>query len=316
VWLAILPQSSHIKNVPEMKPAWNIAIIGAGRVGQTLGRVLLENGQRIAAVVSRSASSASSAGRFLRCRNSATSVAAIPPTVSLIYITTPHAAVGEVARQIANLKGIAFPNISVCHASGMLSADVLGPLRSRGAKVFSFHPLQTFPRDFSPRSIVPNARGIYYGVDGDPASVRVARQFARRLGGKVIVIDPRLRALYHAACVVASNHLTTMLSVVEQMFNELGTKEQKFFRVFKPIIAATLANVERTSPARALSGPVARGGTETVAQHIHAIRRSAPELLPYFLAVSEETVRLAATKGTLGKAQQKDMLDLIQSSMQ
>jgi predicted short-subunit dehydrogenase-like oxidoreductase (DUF2520 family) len=296
-------------------PPWNISIIGAGKVGLTLGRVLMENGQKIVAVVSGTEGSAAEARKFLRCWNTGTSLSAIPSSTSLIYITTPHAAVGQVAGQLARLDNLKFPRVSICHASGMLSAEVLAPLRDRGASVFSFHPLQTFPRDFPPRDIVPHARGIYYGVDGDERSLRTARQFARRLEGKSIAIDPRLRALYHAACVVASNHLTTMLSVVEEMHRALKTGEKRFFRVFKPIILATLANVERTSPAQALSGPVARGGTATVAEHIRAIRQTSPALLPYFLGVSRETVRLAAAKGSLTADQEKEMLDLITASM-
>jgi predicted short-subunit dehydrogenase-like oxidoreductase (DUF2520 family) len=296
-------------------PPWNIAIIGAGKVGQTLGRVLLENGQKIAAIVSRTESSAVQARKFLRCSNSGTSLSLIPSSVSLIYITTPHAVVPHVADALSSLEGLDFSRVSVCHASGMLSAEVLSPLRPRGAKVFSFHPLQTFPRDFLPKDIVPHARGIYYGVDGDDRSMKVARQFARRLEGKIMTVDPRMRALYHAACVVASNHLTTMLSVVEEMYRVLKTEDEDFFRVFKPIIMATLANVERTSPAQALSGPVARGGVATVAEHIQAIAGYSPDLLPYFLGVSRETVRLAVAKGSLTSGQEKEMLQLISSSI-
>ncbi|MGH9777632.1 MAG: Gfo/Idh/MocA family oxidoreductase, partial [Candidatus Acidiferrales bacterium] len=42
-----------------------IAIVGAGRVGQTLGRALRRRGWRIVAVVTRRASSARAAARFI-----------------------------------------------------------------------------------------------------------------------------------------------------------------------------------------------------------------------------------------------------------
>ncbi|MBM2841717.1 MAG: hypothetical protein HW412_2245, partial [Bacteroidetes bacterium] len=178
----------------------NIAIVGAGKVGTVLGRVLVENGEKVVCVVSRTKKSAQTAGRFLKCRNVSDSLDAIPAAADFIYITTPHAAVADVALNLSRLSHLRFKRLSVCHASGMLTADVLEPVRLRGATVFSFHPLQTFPRDFASRDIVPTARGIYFAVDGTPQAIKRARVFARKLEGKVIEIRPEMRSFYHAAC--------------------------------------------------------------------------------------------------------------------
>lgn len=292
---------------------WNIAIVGAGRVGSVLGRILVENGDSISCVVSRTMDSARAAGRFLRCKKVSDSLSAIPPHTDIIYITTPHAAIRDVAAALAQVEGLPFRRLAVCHASGMLTAEALEPLRGKGATVFSFHPLQTFPRDFKPREIVRTARGIYYGVDGELAALRKAKAFALRLEGRVIVIPPELRTLYHAACVVASNHLTTLLRVLELMFDRLKTNETEFFDVFKPILMATLQNAEATSPARALSGPIARGGVETVRDHFTALREYAPALVPYFAAMSLETVKLAVAKGSIDSRQADALAQLIHS---
>lgn len=289
----------------------NIAIVGAGVVGKTLGRVLARKRGKIVCVVSRTLSSARAGGRFLRCRNFSTSLRAIPPDTDLVFITTPHAAVQEVALALAGCDSLAFRRLSVCHASGMLPSDVLEPVRGLGATVFSFHPLQTFPRDFDPADLVKSVRGIYYGVDGDPRGVRSAAALARQLGGKILRIPPEMRPFYHAACVIASNHLTTMLWVLEEMFRRLGSSEKNFFPVFRPILAATLQNVALTSPARALSGPIARGGVGTLADHLQAMRVHAPEFMPYFSRMSMETVRLADRKGSLRAEAREAMTALL-----
>jgi predicted short-subunit dehydrogenase-like oxidoreductase (DUF2520 family) len=291
----------------------NVAIIGAGRVGSVLGRILAEEGERVVCVVSRTSASARKAGRFIGCTRTTTDLAALPPETDCVLITTPHGAVGEVAHRMAELDHLRFHGLTACHASGMHTAAVLEPLRRRGATVFSFHPLQTFPRDFEPRRIVPSARGITYGVDGSAKGVRMARLLAGRLGGRVILIPPEMRVLYHAACVVASNHLTTMMSVLETMFGRMERHGTGYFAVFQPIIEATLSNIGATSPAEALSGPIARGGTETVRGHLEAIRRFTPALLPYFASVSLETVRLAQNKGSINGVQASSMNALIRS---
>jgi predicted short-subunit dehydrogenase-like oxidoreductase (DUF2520 family) len=299
------------------KPAapFRVAIVGAGKVGSVLGRILADNGARIECVVSRTLASARRAGRFLGCRNVTTSLNAIPPTVNLVYLTVPHAAVEEVARGLAGCDQLKFRRMAVCHASGMLTAAALEPVRVRGALVFSFHPLQTFPRDFHPKDILLSARGIYYGIDGIPAAQRKARALARALEGTVIEIPPAMRELYHAACVVASNHVTTVLAVVEEMYAAFGGKPRGFARVFMPIVSATLGNIARTSPAAALSGPVARGGVDTVARHLDVVRARVPHLMPYFVAVSLETVRLARKKGSISDRQGDALRTLITSPM-
>lgn len=293
----------------------NIAIVGAGKVGTVLGRILVEEGESVVCVVSRTAKSAGKAGKMLKCKNVSTSLAAIPPRTDLVFITTPHAAVEEVAHKLAAVAHLRFKALSVCHASGMLTAEVLRPVAQKGATVFSFHPLQTFPRDFDVKEIVPTARNIYYGVDGTAAALTKAKQFARKLRGFTIEIKPEMRAFYHAACVVASNHLTTLLWVLEQMHQALSTKEKRFFAVFKPIITATLRNVERTSPAKALSGPIARGGIDTVSEHFEALQRFAPNLVPYFGSMSAETTRLAEAKGSISRDQARALYNLIFSNM-
>ena len=291
----------------------NIAIVGGGKVGSVLGRLMVKGGGRIACVVSRTPGSAKRAAKFVKCKNASTSLESIPGNTDLIFVATPHGAIEDVARGLANLQSLNFKRLAVCHASGMLTADALEPVQRRGATVFSFHPLQTFPRDFDSEDIVDSARGIYYGVDGTRRALRKARELARMLKGKLIEIKPEMRVLYHAACVLASNHLTTMMWILESVYRVLQPKGNK--PVFKPIIMATLNNIERTSPPEALSGPIARGGVETVAEHFKALRRYAPQFIPYFAMLSIETVKLAAVKGSITQDQGVALLELIQKQL-
>lgn len=302
-----------MKPTPNSRVPLRVAIVGAGKVGTVLGRVLVEEGARITAVVSRSRTSARSAALFLRCRTYADAVTAIPPETDIVFITTPHDAVAGVAATLARLEGLEFGHMGACHASGMLSAAVLGPLEERGSSVFSFHPLQTFPRSFPPRRIVPLVRGIWYGVDGSRAGLRLARRLARALCGHVIEIPPDSRELYHAACVVASNHLTALLAVIREMYGSVSAEKQPSLEPFRPILEATILNVFATSPESALSGPVARGGVETVAKHLEAVRVSLPALLPYFTRMTLETVRLAVARGSLSPEGREALEHLIMS---
>ncbi len=305
-----------MKGKRKVRVPLRVAIVGAGKVGRVLGRVLVEEGARITAVVSRSRSSARSAASFLRCRTYADALTAIPRETDIVFITTPHDAVAGVAATLARLEGLEFSRMAACHASGMLTASVLEPLEERGVTVFSFHPLQTFPRGFPPGRIVPMARGIWYGADGSRAGLRMARRLARTLRGHVIEVPPEFRELYHATCVVASNHLTVLLSVIREMYGGVRREGRPHLEPFRPIIEATILNVFATSPASALSGPVARGGVETVAKHLDAVRGSLPVLLPYFTRMTLETIRLAIAGGALTPERREALENLVMSYTQ
>jgi predicted short-subunit dehydrogenase-like oxidoreductase (DUF2520 family) len=287
------------------------AVVGAGRVGPVLGRILAENGHRPTAVISRTLRSARSGARFVGCRMAARDLRRIPEGTDLILLAVPHAGIGAVAEELARRRED-FTGVAVCHASGIHTAEILAPVERKGGTTFSFHPLQTFPRDLARAAILPSARGIPFGIDGSRAGLRWGRRLARMLGGSAILIPPETRILYHAACVVSSNHLTTMLWIVERMFRAVGAGRPAPMRAVGPIVTATLANVLSTSPARALSGPVARGGVETLAEHLESVRRSLPELLPYFAAVSRETIALAEVKGSASPEAIRAMRQLLE----
>jgi len=296
-----------------MKTPLRVAIVGAGNVGAVLGRILREGGARVTAVVSRRAASARKAAAFIGCRTHGTSLALIPPATDIVFLAVPHGAVADVAGSLAEVASLPLRRMAVCHASGMLSAGVLAPAAARGAVTFSFHPLQTFPRSFPPQRILPAARGIYFGIDGTQAGLRAARRLARALGGRTIIVPPSRRELYHAACVVASNHLTGLLAVLEEMHAAVTAEQGATLAPYAPILGATLANVLCSSPADALSGPVARGGVATVARHIAAVREFCPGLLPYFARMTQETIRLAARAGSLGEEPREALEELVRS---
>jgi predicted short-subunit dehydrogenase-like oxidoreductase (DUF2520 family) len=290
---------------------WNAAIIGGGKVGTTLGRVLVQEGHRVACVISRTTKSARLSSEFIGCESFGTGLQAIPENVNLIMITTPHGVVADVALALARIER-SYKGVAVCHASGMLTASVLEPLKEKGATVFSFHPLQVFPRTFAFEEILPNVRGIYYGVDGAAAGVRAAYALAKALKGAVVEVPPAMREFYHASAVVASNHLTTLFGVLHRMAMEFAPEGTDWMSMYFPIIMASIGNARAATPEVALTGPVVRGGVETVARHLEALQRRTPEVVPFYAAVSMETTELASRSGSLTPAQKEELLRLLE----
>ena len=180
-----------------------ISIVGAGTVGSTLSMALRAKGYPVASVVSRSGPPAVALARALKCSRASTSIVDISPDTEVLLLTVPDGAVAGVAKQVSAVKQLRFRKMFIAHCSGAHSADVLAPLKKKGAAVASLHPIQTFPAHLAPGALRGRLKGIYYGIDGDALALRKAENLAADLGGHTTEIPADLRPLYHAACVFA-----------------------------------------------------------------------------------------------------------------
>jgi predicted short-subunit dehydrogenase-like oxidoreductase (DUF2520 family) len=126
-------------------------------------------------------------------------------------------------------------------------------------------------------------RGAWFAVDGDA----IAGDVVAALDGRAFRVDPDRRAVYHAAACVAANHVVALLGQVERLATAAGAPVDAFF----PLVRAAVANAERLGPARALTGPAARGDADTIARHLAAIDPSERDA---YEALAVEARRLVA----------------------
>ena len=96
------------------------------------------------------------------------------------------------------------------------------------------------------------------------------RDVAHSLGGRVITLRDDQRTIYHAAAVVASNHLVALMGQVRTLAESIGLTLEDFM----PLAQQTLVDVERFGPDDALTGPASRGDMATIDAHLAAIPES------------------------------------------
>jgi predicted short-subunit dehydrogenase-like oxidoreductase (DUF2520 family) len=231
----------------------SVRTIGRGRAGSSLVRALVAAGW----------TDAGSLGR-------GDDVSGAASGVDLLVIATPDAAVGDVAASVT--PGPAGSGV-VAHLAGSLGLDVLtGAGHVRAAAI---HPLRAIPTGDTPLA------GAWFAVAGDP----LARDVVAAVGGRAIDLADADRVSYHAAAVVASNHLVALLGQVERVAAAAGVP----FDAFLDLVRGTVDNVERLGPRDALTGPVARGDWDTVARHLAALDPSEREA---YAALASAAARL------------------------
>jgi predicted short-subunit dehydrogenase-like oxidoreductase (DUF2520 family) len=296
------PSSSNVRRSKNFR----VSIIGAGRMGTTLGQALNQLGYQIELVVTRHAASARRAAKLLKGEGLA--ITQLGPRgesaqerrlrTNFLLISTPDDVLEAVAGQLATTFGTQTRNRKrprgiALHTSGALSSEVLEPLRSAGFAVASLHPLISIADAKSDSKIF---RGAYFCVEGDTQAVRVARSIVRELGGNSFTIDTKSKALYHAAAVMSSGHVVAVFDLAVEMLKHCGLRERRARRVLLPLLESTTANLASKDPAHALTGPFARGDSATAKKHVAALKSAGTDAaLAAYVVLGKRSLDLART---------------------
>lgn len=261
--------------------ARTISIVGAGRVGATLGKRLRQLGWRVGAVVTRSERTARAAVRAIGGGKAHSVLAPGVLDADVILLTTPDDALAGVARALAKIGSGACRRKVILHTSGALDRSVLDPLARQGASTGSLHPMQTF----SGRNI-PKLEGVTFAVEGDAKARRVAKQMARSLGGVPVAIASADKPVYHATAVLAAGSGFPLIEAAAQMLVKIGFTRQRAFETLLPLTRQMLDNVERLGPRAAWTGPLSRGDYAVIAKHVEALRRYPREVQESYAALA------------------------------
>jgi hypothetical protein len=202
-----------------------------------------------------------------------------PPGTTALILAVPDQALAPLSEELAAL-GDAPAGCAALHCSGALGADPLAPLHARGYSVGTLHPLLAVP---SPLLGIDHFRGGYFAVSGEPEALVVARRLVALLGGRGITVPPSRRPLYHAAAVMASNHMVILLREAVRLLEEAGAPPEDAEAAMTRLALGSLTSVASLGVDAGLTGPLRRGDVETVELHLRALR---PEDRELYLALA------------------------------
>ena len=289
---------------PAERPArLKVGVIGAGRVGTVLGAALEQAGHPVIAVSAVSERSLERAGRMLP------GAAVVRPpellaAVDLALLTVPDDALPGLVSGLAATDAPLAGRLMV-HTSGRHGAAALEPATVRGGLPIALHPVMTFtgrPDDLD------RLTGISFGVTAPEPLRPAAEALVIEMGGEPVLIDEAHRPLYHAGLASAANHLVALVAQSSDLLSAAGVGEPA--RMLAPLLSAALDNALRLGDA-GLTGPVARGDADTVAEHVQALASASPEALRAYVALARLTADRALATGMLTTADAQRLLDVL-----
>lgn len=265
----------------------NIGIIGAGKVGVSVGRYLKENNIQIAGFYDIDCDNAAFAAQFTEtdCFFELKELVMVSDT---LFITTPDAVIGSVWDCIKN--NMSVQNKIVCHFSGALSSDVFTDSQSTGAGVCSIHPMLAFSDKLTSYRIPANT---FFALEGDETAVSALKSLFENLGNIVCRIDKSKKSLYHTAASVLSNELVAVLDMGYSLLEECGFSRDEAVKATHNLVLGNVNSVLENGCVKALTGPVERNDLQTVKKHVNSLKGEDRQI---YILLAKHLVKLAKVK--------------------
>jgi predicted short-subunit dehydrogenase-like oxidoreductase (DUF2520 family) len=268
-----------------------VGVVGAGRVGAVLASALRAAGHALVGVSAVSRASRDRVDALLP----GVPVLQIPQIVErseLVLLTVPDDALSDLVSGLA-ATGSWHPGQLVVHTSGRYGWQVLDVAAAAGAIPLALHPAMTFT---GTSLDLVRLTDCCFGVGAPDPVLPIAQALVVEMGAEPVVVPEHARPLYHAALAHGANHLVTLVAQARDLLHSAGIEPAD--RVLAPLLSAALDNALRQGDA-ALTGPVSRGDSGTVAAHLRALRAGSPDVPGAYRAMARATADRALSAGRL-----------------
>ena len=156
----------------------------------------------------------------------------------------------------------------ICHASGAMTSDIFSGITEAGAFGYSIHPMYAISSKYESYKELDNS---FFTVEGDDRYVDKVCSVIRALGNSCVRIDGIDKVKYHGAAVFASNLVTGLLAVSQELLTQCGFSAEEAQRAIVPLFLGNAKAAADRGPVDSLTGPVERCDTETVRKHLNAL---------------------------------------------
>lgn len=281
----------------------NVGIIGPGRVGSAMAYALDNCGYRVVAV---SRKVPPGGVLTIRDRNYKTvSLAEISKEADTLLITTPDGKISEIVKQLQVFK---LEKKVILQMSGSYSSAILASLQAKGALCGSLHPLQSFA---TVEQAIENLPGSYFTYEGDETLLENIKILVKELGGVLKTLpSPEAKAVYHAGACIVSNYLVALAWLGTRCLSTAGFTAEEACEALVPLMQGTLNNISSLPLTKALTGPISRGDSGVVENHVRILSREIPDINRVYCNLAPYLAKLALAGGNITEEEYKRILEI------
>ena len=274
-------------------------VIGCGRVGTTLAALFHRHGAcEVQDLYSRNLANTQDAARTIEAGNCVAQISDMRPA-DIWMLSVPDAHVASVASSLSAHVS-SFPHNlehpTAFHCSGFLPASTLEPLQMLQWSTASVHPVFNFAE---PARCIPQFKGTPCGLEGNDKAVVLLSELLGLIGAKCFSVHTESKPLYHAAAVFSSNFLSVIQAIAREAWSAAGVPENLIPIIHESLLRGSVENLLAIGPAKAITGPAARGDTIVVNTQRSIVTQWHPEAGDIYQRLSLLARRLSTTGSTI-----------------
>lgn len=274
----------------------NIGIIGAGKVGSSLGRYFFsDEDYNLVGYYSRSQDSAIYAAKLT---NSAkfNNLETLVKKSNIILITTPDDSIKDIWDEISCLN---IQNKIIGHCSGSLSSDIFFDISSKGAYGCSIHPIMAISSKEYSYKVLKDA---FFTLEGDNQALDFFEKLLDKKNNKYKVLSFSDKTEYHLSSVFVSNLFISLGNISIDLMSKYGFSEKDSLEALSSLIRGNVESFIKNGTEKSLTGPVERNDVETIKKHLGSVDGRKREI---YRLLSLELLDIASRKN-----ESKDYTDL------
>lgn len=260
--------------------------IGAGKVGCSLGKYLVEKGVAIEGYYSRSLQSAKEAANFTKTRYYS-DMKDLVEQCDGIFITVSDS---EIVSVYDMLKQYISRPVCMIHCSGLKSSEVFYDISRYHSYGYSIHPLLAIHSKFESYQELSKA---IFTIEGSDQCLEELCSIFRGAGNEVVTIKAQDKVKYHTAAVFSSNLMIALMQQSFSLFRECGFNTKQAMQALKPLATSNLEHIFDVGIEAALTGPIERNDMETVKKHRECLSAGKKQI---YDLLSKELVKIAINK--------------------
>lgn len=284
-------------------------IVGAGRLGCTIGHALQASGLEVVHASSASPEGREHAARLLQVPVHDDPLA-VTELVDCVIVCVPDDHVPAVVRHLATRAADATPmQLRIVSTSAHGGLRVLEPLAGAGHAVGVLHPVASVADDTGDPAALVGA-GAAIGA-ADPVEHTFLAALAHALGMHPFDVPDEGWSLHAAACTLAANGVAALLAATEELAAESGIHEGIARSAYGRLAATAVDRAQRVGPVTSLAGPIMRGDAAALAGQIAAVRASSTEVDALFIPVVATVANRAFTSGRIDMQAHRELLEAV-----
>ena len=267
-----------------------IGIIGAGKMGYTLGKHFSMSNLpdiQLVGYYSKNKMSAIDAAQFTNSDFFET-IEELCRSCDVLFLTVSDGEIKNIVMSLNEVPEVVDGKI-ICHTSGALSSSELNGISSN-AYLYSVHPIFAVN---SKKDSYKKFGEAFITIEGNPERIDVIKAIFVKLGHSVKVISSDDKVKYHSAAVFSSNLVVGLYHMAEGLLKQCGFEDDEIGLALKPLFINNANKLYNSNCEEALTGPIERCDLDTVEKHLSVL---SDEFYDIYNILSSELVKIAKNK--------------------